>query len=435
MVDGFMKIVQIIFTMVAFFIVHRNVSLIKLTITQYGLMCGIIGVVYIIIVSISNNIAPLSLYIVPILFMYLKTKKLRASFISHTLTCLIVIFVDGIVSNLLILLLGNEFIRTPVGTIFVFCVLILASLYVSKFIFYISNKYKGSILNNYKSNYSIIIYLLLAIIFIMLFITVNYNRTKDIILLTKSNSTLFIICGTILVLILYVLFIVARKEAQFNYKERELENLKEYTENLEKIYTDMRKFRHDYINIISSISGFIEDRDIDGLAEHFDKNIYPLNNKMNSNNYRLGLLKNIERPEIKGLISSKIIHAQELGIEVGIDIVDPIENIRMDIIDFTRCVGIIMDNAVEAAIESENKILNIAFINKNKSIIVVVENTFPSELPPIYKMFNYGFSTKGSNRGIGLSNLREITNKYKNVSLETIVKEDKFIQNLTICNE
>ena len=430
-----MKIVQIVFTMIAFFIIHRNISLIKLTIRQYGFMCGIVGVVYTIMSSISKSIAPLALYIVPILFMYLKSKKFVASFISHTVSCLIIIFVDGIISSLLIKILGKEFICTKLGTIFILSVLIFVSSYVSKLIFYISNKHKGSILNNYKSKYTIIIYFLLSIIFIMLFITLNCNRPNDAIVLTKSDSTLFIICGAILVLILYVLFLVARKEAQFNYKERELENLKEYTENLEKVYTDMRKFRHDYINIISSMAGFIEDRDIDGLAEHFNKNIYPLNNKMNNNNYKLGLLKNIERSEIKGLISSKIIHAQELGIEVGIDIVDSIDNIKMDIIDFTRSIGIIIDNAVEAAIESENKILNIAFINKNKSIIVVVENTFPSELPPIYKMFRYGFSTKGDNRGIGLSNLREITNKYKNVSLETIVKEDKFVQNLTIYNE
>ena len=430
-----MKIVQIVFTMIAFFIIHRNISLIKLTIRQYGFMCGIVGVVYTIMSSISKSIAPLALYIVPILFMYLKSKKFVASFISHTVSCLIIIFVDGIISSLLIKILGKEFICTKLGTIFILSVLIFVSSYVSKLIFYISNRYKGSISNNYKSKYAIIIYFLLSIIFIMLFITLNCNRPNDVIVLTKSNSTLFIICGAILVLILYVLFLVARKEAQFNYKERELENLKEYTENLEKVYTDMRKFRHDYINIISSMAGFIEDRDIDGLAEHFNKNIYPLNNKMNNNNYKLGLLKNIERSEIKGLISSKIIHAQELGIEVGIDIVDSIDNIKMDIIDFTRSIGIIIDNAVEAAIESENKILNIAFINKNKSIIVVVENTFPSELPPIYKMFRYGFSTKGDNRGIGLSNLREITNKYKNVSLETIVKEDKFVQNLTIYNE
>nr|WP_301281819.1 GHKL domain-containing protein [Clostridium bornimense] len=107
----------------------------------------------------------------------------------------------------------------------------------------------------------------------------------------------------------------------------------------------------------------------------------------------------------------------------------------MDTIDFTRCMGIILDNAVEASIESEKKILNIAFINKNKSLIVVVENTFPLNIPPIYKMFKYGFSTKGDNRGIGLSNLREITNKYQNVSLETVIKEDKFVQNLIICDE
>lgn len=435
MIDGVMKVVQIIFTIVAFFIVYKNVSLIKFRITEYGLMWGLVGVTYIIIASKYNNIAPLALYVVPILFMYLKSKKFVASFSSHTVSCLIIIFVDGIVSSLLIAILGKEFVGTKIGIIFVLSVLVFVASCVSKLIFYICNKYKGYILNNYKSNCAIIIYFLLSVIFIMLFITINFNRHKDIIFLTKSNITLFIICGAILILILCVVLLVARKEAQFNYKERELENLKEYTENLEKIYTDMRKFRHDYINIISSIAGFIEDRDIDGLEEHFNNNIYPLNNKINNNNYKLGLLKNIELPEIKGLISSKIIHAQELGIEVGIDIVEPINKIKMDIIDFMRCLGIILDNAVEAAIESENKILNIAFINKNKSILVIVENTFPDELPPVYKMFKYGFSTKGNNRGIGLSNLREISNKYKNVSLETVVKDDKFIQNLTICNE
>lgn len=430
-----MKIVQVIFTMIAFFVIHKNISLIRFTITQYCFACGIVGVFYIVLECISNNIAPLSLYVVPIIFMYLSNKKFVESFTAHTMACLIIIFVDGIVSNILILILGDKFIETDLGTIFVLIILVFASLYISKLIFYIFNKYKGWILDNYKSKYAIVTYFLLSIVFIVLFVTINSNRPENIIVLIKSNSILFIICASILVFMSYVLFIMAKKEIQFKYKERELDNLKEYTENLEKIYTDMRKFRHDYINIIASISGYIDDGDIEGLAEHFNKNIYPLNSKINNNNYKLGLLKNIRLPEIKGLVSSKIIHAQELGIEVGIDIVEPINNIKMDIIDFTRCLGIIMDNAVEAALESEDKLLNIAFVNKDNSMIVVVENSFPSKLPPIHEMFKYGFSTKGNNRGIGLSNLREITNRYKNISLETIVKEDKFIQNLCICNE
>ncbi|WP_294343306.1 GHKL domain-containing protein [uncultured Clostridium sp.] len=435
MFDGGMEIIQIIFTMIIFFIVHGNVSFIKLTILQYCFSCGIVGVVYVALTLFSTNIAPLSLYIVPIIFMYIKIKKFAPSFISHTLICLIVFFVDGIVSHLLLLLFGKKYFTTEYGVIFILSIITIVSAYISKFVFVISNKYKGTILNNYKSKYLQRIYILLSIIFVTLFITLNFNRNSDIILLTESNSSVIIIWGTMLILILYILFIVARKEAKIQYKERELENLKGYTKNLEMMYTDMRKFRHDYINIIASIAGFIEERDIDGLAEHFSKNIYPLNSKMNNNNYRLGLLKNIELPEIKGLISSKIIHAQELGIEVGIDILETIDDIKMDTIDFTRCMGIILDNAVEASIESEKKILNIAFINKNKSLIVVVENTFPLNIPPIYKMFKYGFSTKGDNRGIGLSNLREITNKYQKVSLETVIKEDKFVQNLIICDE
>ena len=39
---------------------------------------------------------------------------------------------------------------------------------------------------------------------------------------------------------------------------------------------DMRKFRHDYINIISSMAGFIEDNDMKSLEAHFNKIYSPI---------------------------------------------------------------------------------------------------------------------------------------------------------------
>ena len=120
---------------------------------------------------------------------------------------------------------------------------------------------------------------------------------------------------------------VITKEIEYKSKKEQLQNLKDYTNSLEKVYTDMRKFRHDYINILSSIVGYIEDNDMEGLEEHFYKNIMPLGEGIKNNNFRIGLLKNIEIVELKGLLSSKIIGAQGKGIDVFIDISEKINYI------------------------------------------------------------------------------------------------------------
>lgn len=117
-----------------------------------------------------------------------------------------------------------------------------------------------------------------------------------------------------------------------------------------------------------------------------------------------------------------------------LEIVEPIDKINLDIIDLSRCLGIILDNAIEATLYSKEKKLNITFIKKNSSILIVVSNTFEGEIPPLSKIFKAGFSTKGENRGLGLSNLKDIMNKYSNATLDTSIENNRFIQNMTISN-
>lgn len=198
--------------------------------------------------------------------------------------------------------------------------------------------------------------------------------------------------------ILGILVFTINKENKLKNQQIQYKNLEEYTAKLEELYTDMRKFRHDYINILASMWGFIDEGNMDGLKDYFINKIQPLNVKINSNNYKLGLLKNINIPEIKGLVSSKVIKAQELGIDVFIDIMEPIDKIEVDIIEMVRSLGIILDNAIEASISSKEKIMAIGFIKKNNSVIIVVSNSFSGDIPPIHKLYKLGFSTKGENR-------------------------------------
>ncbi len=435
MYDFFCRLTSIICTIIFLIITFININPYKLNLKEYILMTSLILSTCMGIFSLNSNLGSIPIYIIPILFIYKKSHKIIESLLLGIFMILVIIVVDNLTGTIVIKIISEKFLSTPLGC-HIACAMIALILYpVSKFIGKLFIINKEFIYKNYKSKYFILIYLMLILTFGLFYVNINWNNSSDPVYLTEVNGIAFTIYGTIVTIICLCVFFILRKEERFKYKQMQLDNLKEYTENLESLYMDMRKFRHDYINIISTMAVFIEDRNIDDLEEHFNKHIYPLNKQMNKNNYKLGLLKNVYLPEIKGLISAKVIRAQELGIDTIIDIVEPISQINMGIIDLSRCLGIVLDNAIEASLESEKKTVNIGLIDKKNSVIIVIMNTFVENMPPLSKLFKEGFSTKGKNRGLGLSNLKEIISKYKNISLDTYIADDKFVQEITISNK
>ncbi len=204
------------------------------------------------------------------------------------------------------------------------------------------------------------------------------------------------------IIMVYIVIIHFKNDLEYENKKIQFESLQEYTLNLESMYNDMRKFKHDYINILSSMAGYFEYKDFEKLEKFFNKKILKLSENISNENYKLDKLQNIKIVELKGILSSKVIEAQELGIDLFIDIMEPIQFIKMDIIDLCRSIGILLDNAIEAAILCKVPSVKIGIINKKNSTCILIINSCLDDTPPIYKMFAYGFSTKGSNRGAGL---------------------------------
>lgn len=73
----------------------------------------------------------------------------------------------------------------------------------------------------------------------------------------------------------------------------------------------MRKFRHDYVNILSTLSDFIREEDMDGLRKYFRSEILPMQDSMQMNAIKINGLENLHIREIKGLLTTKILQAQE----------------------------------------------------------------------------------------------------------------------------
>ena len=101
---------------------------------------------------------------------------------------------------------------------------------------------------------------------------------------------------------------------------------------------------------------------------------------------------------------------------------------------FSRVLGILIDNAIEASEKCDDKIIELSFIreNHNSRSIISIKNTYSNKTVNISEIFEKGMSSKKEHFGIGLWEIRRYVKKSKNLDLKTIKTEKFFIQNFYI---
>ena len=237
-------------------------------------------------------------------------------------------------------------------------------------------------------------------------------------------------------LVMCCLFLAMRRSylerIQTEAKQKAMQDLQDYTRNLEAMYNSLRSFKHDYVNILLSLSGYIEDGDMDRLKDFFESKIFPTKNLITGEDYKLNQLSNISVLEIKSLLSAKMIYAHESGIDITIDIPDKVESFLIDTVDLARILGIFLDNAIEATLETEQPQIGLNIIQNKTGVSIIISNRFRDNGIMLHTLKQKGFSTKIGHQGIGLGNAQKIISSYDNVLLETTMKCDYFTQHIEL---
>ena len=247
----------------------------------------------------------------------------------------------------------------------------------------------------------------------------------------QNNLAMFLIYFVLLAISMFVVLYLAFKQYQIQQREQEMRNFESYVASLEQINQDMRKFKHDYVNILSSLRTFIDDKNYDGLHTYFYDHILEASHHEQLNQQAMMMLNNLKINSLKGLLTTKILQAQSHQVPFYIEVTEEITEIPVDPIILNRMVGILLDNAIEAAKEIENGEVRVAFIDMNGAILFVVSNTFDETLHlKVHEIYQEGFSTKGENRGLGLVNLRQMKNSLTNVNLNTKIRLPYFVQEI-----
>ena len=213
--------------------------------------------------------------------------------------------------------------------------------------------------------------------------------------------------------------------------KKDLESAEEYNKSLEILYDNVKGFKHDFDNIISTLDGFILNNDIIGLKDYFEevKKDCKITNNLEILNPRI-----INNPGIYSLLNNKYFKASNSGVTFDIDFFLDFDKLKINTYEFSRILGILIDNAIEEATKCNDKIVKISFIreNRNNRALITIQNTYSNKNVDIEKIFTKGESSKENHSGIGLWEVRNYIKKSKNLDLFTSKTDEFFKQELSI---
>lgn len=359
---------------------------------------------------------------------------LHVSFLK-SLICLIIPTLLAIISESLLIRLCMHFFNYDITTFTTYPLyrfLISLSIQILVFLIYLIIKYfkiQFSILENMqKKNRTIFIAnfsIAIITIAIQFFIAGFYIEKLPVYIVILSNLTLV----TYLLFSLYSL----SKSTQLELTTLNLEQEKEHNRILKLAQDDIRGFRHDFTNIICTIGGYVHTKDMEGLTNYYNqiqKDVVKVNN-LTALNPDI-----INNPAIYALITSKYDKAADLNISMSVEVFTDLNALPMKIYEFTRILGILLDNAIEAAQECDEKnvYIHIRKDEKHNRQLLIVENTYKDKTIDTDKIFEKNYSTKPKNTGLGLWEVRQILKRNNNLNLYTTKSERLFKQQLEIYN-
>ena len=189
------------------------------------------------------------------------------------------------------------------------------------------------------------------------------------------------------------------------FKKTEEDKLKSrYNEVLEEYFEKMRADSHEYKNHLNAIYGVLQVGDYDqikDLVKGYIQNV--------SNEDHLIELSKINNQLIRALIYSKISYATSIGINFKYYIKSSLKDISISDSELVIIMSNILNNAIEASSESDDKYVELTLSKKDNKYNIVVKNSVNNEdVINVLEMFNYGYSNKGDERGIGLYNVKTI---------------------------
>ena len=197
---------------------------------------------------------------------------------------------------------------------------------------------------------------------------------------------------------------------KYQEKQAELEAYKTYSVAFSDLITQIRARQHEFDNHISALCNLhYICKDYDELVSEQSK--YAKDVIGNNRFHRLLVSGN---PVIAGFLYGKLSSIQEQGIEVTYTFHISEFTSKIPVYLVVELIGNLLKNAVEAVKtqQVEKQIHLSCTENENEFCLGVRNRSKKIPLDEMGRFFEKGYSSKGSGRGLGLYNVKEICEKY-----------------------
>lgn len=362
-------------------------------------------------------------------FFILKTTILK-SILSEIITMVATSILDFIFANIFLALFNvttETIIEIPIYRLVIALSIYLILFLLTKLIhlFKVNIKVLDN-LNSRSKTLIIINTLLIVLVIAMQFYLITFY---------SSNMPLFITIINIISLIAYfsVSIYSIVNSSKLETTKQDLESANLTIHSLTILHDQVRSFKHDFDNIVNSIGGYVINEDIDGLKKYYNQLLEECHK---TNNLYALSPKVINHPAIYHMLATKYYEADQLDIQINLNVFLDLNEIeaRMKIYDFTRILGILLDNAIDAAKECEEKTINVTFRKEvsNNMIAVIIQNTYNNKDVDTEKIYQKGVSSKENHSGLGLWKIRQILMRNNNLNLFTTKDNTYFTQQFEI---
>lgn len=228
-------------------------------------------------------------------------------------------------------------------------------------------------------------------------------------------------------------YFIRQEAANIRKQNSQLNN---YMENIEQQYTEFKKFKHDYNNLLLSLKTLIDGNDSDQLKSYYEELKQQSIVQQTNDAQMMVATDKIDNEPVRGLLIQKFFAAQKLDIKFSIETPETAIKLTNHVVPIVRILGILLDNAIEYVHchPQYAQAVTCAFINHEHSIELIIENP-TSELIDLDQIFELGYSTKGSDHGFGLSNVSELVRQIPNLFINTELKDEKIQISLVLQKE
>lgn len=195
--------------------------------------------------------------------------------------------------------------------------------------------------------------------------------------------------------------------------------LQESYHNLEKLNSNLRTQRHDYLNHLQVVYGLMEMEEYEELKKY----LQPVYKDM----LKTGKALKTSKPAINALLKAKMDEAESKGIDVYIEVKSNLQNLQVEDWELCKVLSNLLDNAMTALSEKDGeKKIELDITEDSESYQFSVSNNGPMIPKDMQEaIFRQGItSKKGEGHGMGLYIVSSVLKAYKG-SIKLVSEEDE----------